>query len=1038
MSGVRPPEGLSDRQRQFWKELVNRVSTSLAEGAARQPPASLSAEQRSYWKELVNRVHAVSVHGARGPLSKVPGVPANPSRITRDMLEDIAEWKMNSLSRRAASAAKIPFGADWNPSLHPRGPDGKFVERPWDMAIGLEDINSTSTHKLVEFLGDTAGEPDMDAVLSNDGIRIDGIPDDVDSVDELKERVESPQSDMDVPSNPNDFGELDEGDIIRTPEGPREVLSKGSDGSTLEVRTPDGARSTFDMSTQSRNTVDVYDVDAMDDLPSQGGTSGDGDDLTLDDLTLDDFSPENDDFVEERHDADVGDFVRINPRIRDERDEDFIAEVTDKRYEGAEYTVVTEDGEELEVGAGESLHVEGYIPADSGEGGDGDGLDLPDPSDPDGGRWKTEGVISPDEGDEVRFNSPRTMELEVGRVTDDGGMGPMTVETADGETFNVGEQADPDNGVYEFKGVFEPDAESLDFNDLTGVDDRDTTDLTELDGTPAERREAVMGDFAGEIPEDAVTNEEIPEGVVIAKDRNTNNPFKYEVLGYEEDQLGDTELKIRSEAGRERTISARIANERYQFWDMGDEPDVTIPESDWGDDDTPLAQRSRALKSIMDDVVPAADEAPDGNSDGNLDPESFEETKEVVAKALARSKSKDHAEKVMSRLTSIGQRGRAHAVIDKNVFGTTTAYFSVDNDEDHDVIVHELGHAVGDIYDLKGGSNDMDGKTHPMPDFAWNSPNYDVPQKYGMKTPPDSDKWDDTKAWDAQPSFNLDDWKDEVDAQVGTGLDGRNFSGVESPEDVPLQEGAMIQLSESPSYGDPKQWRISEVLDEQGGSSLDAVGRVRLENRDGEEYEADLTESFGEARVDWGDDAPYVSGTGDTISGKRNSTPDNWREDPPDPDDWLGTESYDDPDEAMRNLGDKVNKAWYRQAAATREHGTRDASKYSILGGYSAKQAHETMSRIHHVMTPGGADTGRKVSDEKRAEAAMALVKYHPDLLEAYRNVYETPVIMEQALNAVLEQEGADFRFDTVEPQSIGGMETIADAVEDVYAGGEA
>ena len=1194
--GLNPPESLSDEQVVYWKELVNRVHAAVS--ATETPDDTPTMEQveavaqnipgaddphvgfqrlpdgwdRStvleVWTKVGGSVTSCKAKfmgeegwsdrksdrfcaalkdevrqseewregGGQQPglFSMVPGVPNDPDRITRDMLEDIVRWKMNSLVEQARTAASLPplaqtlngtveVTADWNPSLHPRGPDGKFVKRPWNFDMGLEDINDAPTHRLVEFLGDTPGEPDMDAVLSDDGIQIDGIPDDVNTVDDLKSRINDPQSDMDVPTNPKDFGELGEGDVFRGPGGPLEVVQKRDDGSTLEVTNPEGDLKTYSLDEQSRSTVDVFDVDDMDDLPSQGGATPDGP-PTLENVepgdprfseperaykmeaepgdliqyektapwgeeqedmepkvgelvsiagtvmevqpkdgdetirfntsdggshqptgllsvggddgdgfpSVDDLTGDNPDFVDDRNGADVGDFVRVDPKGLADRDDPFVGRVTERRFEGAEYTVETPDGDELDVGAGEPRRVEGYLPADPG----GDADDFPDPSGPSGGRWATEGVLSPDEGDMVRFNSPRSMELEVGRVTDDGGMGPATVETADGETFSVSPQPDPDNGVYEFKGLFEPDEDTVSPSELRKVNERDTVDLTELDGTPAERREAVQGEFVGSIPEDHVTNEEIPEGVVIGKNRASE--FLYEVQGYETDQLGDTELKIRSEAGRERTISARIANERYEYYEPGDSPTVSVPDDEWGDDSTPLAQRSRALKSVLDDVVPTADDSPDGNSDGNLDPESFDKAKEVVAKQLARSKDKEHAEFVMSRLTSIGEQGRAHAVIDQSVFGDTTAYFSVSNDEDADVIVHELGHSVGDIYDLKGGSNDMDGKTHPMPDFAWNSPKYDVPQKYGLKTPPWADDFEDDKAITEQASFNLDKWKDEVDAQVGAGLDGRNFSGVESPEDVPLQEGAMIQLAESPSYGDPKQWRISEVLDEQGGSSLSAVARVRLESRDGDEYEADLTESFGEARVDWGDDAPYVSGTGDTISGKRNGTPDNWREDPPDPDEWLGTAEYDDPTEAMRNLGDKVNKAWYRQAAASREHGSRDSSKYSILGGYSAKQAHETMSRVHHVMTPGGADTGRKVTNEKRAEAAMALVKYHPDLLAAYNEVYDIPVVMKQALNAVLEQEDAGFRFSDVPSGSIGGIESVEDAVQDIYAGGEA
>lgn len=1098
--GLTPPENLDDDQLVYWKELVNRVHAAVAATETPDEPtleqvevlaanvpgvddpetgfsdlpdgwdASTVAEvwskvggsftacktkfttEENWSERKADRFCAAlkdEVKGSEqwregggqqpGPFSMVPGVPNNPDRITRAMLEDIARFKMNSLVEQARTAASLPplsqtlnetvqVAADWNPSLHPRGPDGKFVERPWDMNIGVEDINSAPTHKLVQFLGEADGQPDMDRVLSDDSISIDGIPESVNSVDELKATMDDPELNEQVPSNPKDFGELNEGDVVSTPAGPGELVNKEvtDDGQVLELERPSGRTFKFNMTDFRRNTVDVYDVDAVDELPSEGGSGGE------DFPSVDDLTPGNPNFVDDKNGAEVGDFVRVDPKGLADRNEPFVGKVTERRFEGAEYTVKTPNGDELDVGAGEPRRVEGYLPADP-EGGDGDS-GFPDPSDPEDGRWKTEGVISPDEGDMVRFNSPRKLELEVGRVVDEGGMGAARVQTEDGKMFRVSPNPDPDSNVNEFKGVFEPDDAGVDPTQLKTADDRNRVDLTELDGSPAERREAVKGETVGEVAEEHVTNEEIPEGVVLAKG-NRDNPFTYEVLDTVEDTLGNKELKIRSETGRTRTLSADIAARDYEYYEPGDVPEVTIPDSDWGDEDTARSQRSQAIRSILDDVLPNGGDSPDGNSDGNLDRDTFDAVKDTIAQQLARSNNKEHAEKVAARLTSVGQRDRAHAVEDISYFGPNTAYFSVDNDEDEDVVIHELGHAVGDIYGLKGGSNDMDGQTYPMPDFAWNSPDYDVPQKYGMKEPQWSDDFEPETNIRAQPSFNLDDWKDEVDAQVGTGLDGRNFTSADDVNDIPRQEGAMVRLEDEPAYGDGKIWRITEL-----GEQEDFMGEKRqevtLESKDGKTASGLLENKFDDPAISWDSDSPYRTST--RIDGKRNESPDNWREDPPDPDEWLGSEDIADADEAMRNLGDKVNKAWYRQAAASREQGTREASDYSLLGGYSAKQAHETMSRVHHAMTPGGADTGRKIDNEKRAEAAMALVKYHPDLLEAYRNVYDIPVAMEQALNAVLEQEGADFRFDTTAPMSVSGVETPVDAVKEIYEGAEA
>jgi len=122
---------------------------------------------------------------------------------------------------------------------------------------------------------------------------------------------------------------------------------------------------------------------------------------------------------------------------------------------------------------------------------------------------------------------------------------------------------------------------------------------------------------------------------------------------------------------------------------------------------------------------------------------------------------------------------------------------------------------------------------------------------------------------------------------------------------------------------------------------------------------------------------------------------------------------------------DSVNRAWYRQAAASREQDPDRAARYMLKDGYSSKQAHETMSRIHEVMRNEG------ISDSERAEAAQTLVRYHPGLLESYRSLYDIPPQMKMTLNLVLEREGHDFRFEDA-PSTLSIGDTTHPAVEAV------
>jgi hypothetical protein len=73
---------------------------------------------------------------------------------------------------------------DWNPALHPRDPEtGQFVERPFDVPDDMPDLSDSSPAEILGFISDTGG--DIDPVLNSD-ISIDGVPDDVSSISELR------------------------------------------------------------------------------------------------------------------------------------------------------------------------------------------------------------------------------------------------------------------------------------------------------------------------------------------------------------------------------------------------------------------------------------------------------------------------------------------------------------------------------------------------------------------------------------------------------------------------------------------------------------------------------------------------------------------------------------------------------------------------------------------------------------------------------------------------------------------------------------
>jgi len=113
------------------------------------------------------------------PFANNPVVPTGIEELTPAWLIRWAEWV-------AAGKPEIPEdeALAWNPALHPRNPEnGKFVERPFNVPDDMPDLSDSSPVEILGFISDTGG--DVDAVLNSD-ISIDGVPDDINTLSELR------------------------------------------------------------------------------------------------------------------------------------------------------------------------------------------------------------------------------------------------------------------------------------------------------------------------------------------------------------------------------------------------------------------------------------------------------------------------------------------------------------------------------------------------------------------------------------------------------------------------------------------------------------------------------------------------------------------------------------------------------------------------------------------------------------------------------------------------------------------------------------
>jgi len=106
--------------------------------------------------------------------------------------------------------------------------------------------------------------------------------------------------------------------------------------------------------------------------------------------------------------------------------------------------------------------------------------------------------------------------------------------------------------------------------------------------------------------------------------------------------------------------------------------------------------------------------------------------------------------------------------------------------------------------------------------------------------------------------------------------------------------------------------------------------------------------------------------------------------------DIIGTSTGGTVEERMQALVDSVNRAFFKQQVALDQHG-KDATREMVQKtGYSTKAASETFTMLHEVMN---------LNNPAAAIGEVGkLVDHHPQMLNAYLNIYEPSGIVREEL----------------------------------------
>jgi len=139
------------------------------------------------------------LEGDGDSFSDVPVIPTGIETLSDAWVRRWAEWIAAgrpdiAQSERLAEVAEL----DWNPALHPRGPNGQFVERPFDLPDDAPDFGGMSTRETLGFIQENDG--DLSDVFDPDSpVTVDGVPNDATSLDDVGGGAARGFADIDSP-----------------------------------------------------------------------------------------------------------------------------------------------------------------------------------------------------------------------------------------------------------------------------------------------------------------------------------------------------------------------------------------------------------------------------------------------------------------------------------------------------------------------------------------------------------------------------------------------------------------------------------------------------------------------------------------------------------------------------------------------------------------------------------------------------------------------------------------------------------------------
>jgi hypothetical protein len=143
-----------------------------------------NSEVQAAFDDFTNVDVSASLTGDNDLFDDNPIIPDGTTTITVPLLKQWAAWV-------AAGRPEVEALRQWNPALHPRNPEtGQFVERSFDVPESdIDVIQSGDPAKLLGFISDTGSRSDIEAVLQDDAVTVDGIPDDINTNRDLKNYI---------------------------------------------------------------------------------------------------------------------------------------------------------------------------------------------------------------------------------------------------------------------------------------------------------------------------------------------------------------------------------------------------------------------------------------------------------------------------------------------------------------------------------------------------------------------------------------------------------------------------------------------------------------------------------------------------------------------------------------------------------------------------------------------------------------------------------------------------------------------------------